>query len=545
MKLKNLKVAQKLALSFTLVVSLMLVLAALSYACIHRLEDEFALTAKDRYPKIVLAHTVKDELNEIARNMRNLLLMTDPARLQAEYANVEESAGIINDALAKLDRDIKSDKGREIVAKMMAVRAKFVTARGNFLAATKDGRLEEAKAMLLSDIRPVQLTYFATLDELIGYQGALMAASAEQSRLSARNAVLAVLALSGAALLLSIVIAALASRSITGPLGRAVGVARKVADGDLTSVIHVDTTEETGQLLQALQDMNANLLRIVGQVRNGTESMASASAQIASGNLDLSARTEQQAASLEETASSMEEMTSATRQNADNARQANVLAESASQVAQQGGAVVAQVVGTMNEINEASRKIVDIIAVIDGIAFQTNILALNAAVEAARAGEQGRGFAVVATEVRSLAHRSAEAAKEIKQLIGDSVQKVEFGTTLVADAGLTMDQIVASIRRVTDIMGEIGAASREQDAGIEQINQAIIGMDSVTQQNAALVEQAAAASASLQQQSAELARVVEVFKLIEAPRTDGAAPRATRQRPRAAPRLAMATGMPG
>jgi methyl-accepting chemotaxis protein len=290
-------------------------------------------------------------------------------------------------------------------------------------------------------------------------------------------------------------------------------MAKRVASGDLTARIDVRSTDETGQLMQALKDMNASLANIVTEVRNSTTTIAAASEEIATGNLDLSSRTEQQASSLEETASSMEELTGTVKQNADNARQANQLADSASQVALKGGAVVSQVVDTMGSINESSRRIVEIISVIDSIAFQTNILALNAAVEAARAGEQGRGFAVVASEVRNLAQRSAGAAKEIKELIGDSVEKVNAGATLVDQAGATMDEVVTSVKRVTDIIAEITAASSEQSSGIEQINQAITQMDDVTQQNAALVEQAAAASQSLREQAGKLVQVVDVFKL--------------------------------
>jgi methyl-accepting chemotaxis protein len=321
------------------------------------------------------------------------------------------------------------------------------------------------------------------------------------------------LALGAAALLLSAGIGFWITRSITAPLNQALQVANTVAAGDLTSRIIVNSTDETGQLLQALKGMNDSLVKVVSEVRSGTDTIATASNQIAAGNLDLSSRTEQQASSLEETASSMEELTSTVKQNADNARQANGLAESASEVAVRGGAVVSQVVDTMGAINESARKIVDIIGVIDGIAFQTNILALNAAVEAARAGEQGRGFAVVASEVRNLAQRSAAAAKEIKTLIGDSVEKVDTGAKLVDQAGATMDEIVASVKRVTDIMGEITAASQEQTSGIEQINQAINQMDEVTQQNASLVEEAAAASQAMQDQASSLAQAVSVFKL--------------------------------
>ncbi|MES2935188.1 MAG: methyl-accepting chemotaxis protein [Pseudomonadota bacterium] len=303
-------------------------------------------------------------------------------------------------------------------------------------------------------------------------------------------------------------------RSISRPLNYAVAIAKNVASGDLTQVILVESTNETGQLLQALKNMNDSLTATVGEVRTSTDTIANASSEIAAGNMDLSSRTEQQAASLEETASSMEELTSTVKQNADNARQANQLAVSASDFAMKGGQVVGHVVNTMVSIKDSSRKIVDIIGVIDGIAFQTNILALNAAVEAARAGEQGRGFAVVAAEVRNLAQRSASAAKEIKGLISDSVEKVDAGSKLVDDAGATMGQIVTSVKQVADIMNEISAASQEQSAGIEQINFAITQMDEVTQQNAALVEEAAAAAASMQDQAASLARTVAVFKLV-------------------------------
>ena len=302
-------------------------------------------------------------------------------------------------------------------------------------------------------------------------------------------------------------------RAISGPLNEAVKVARGVADGDLTQSIHVHSGDEAGQLMAALQTMNTRLQQIVGEVRIGTETIASASSEIASGNLDLSARTEHQAGSLEETASAMEQLTSTVKQNADNARQANQLAVSASEVAISGGNVVGEVVTTMGLINDSSRKIVDIISVIDGIAFQTNILALNAAVEAARAGEQGRGFAVVASEVRSLAQRSSAAAKEIKLLIDDSVAKVNTGSKLVQQAGETMHEVVSSVKRVTEIVGEISSASQEQSAGISEVGQAITQMDEGTQQNAALVEQAAAAAQSLQDQAVTLARLVGRFKI--------------------------------
>jgi methyl-accepting chemotaxis protein len=314
-------------------------------------------------------------------------------------------------------------------------------------------------------------------------------------------------------IILGLVIARTLSQFIARGVRHAADVAGKVAQGDLSSHITIPGRDEIGQLLSSLHDMQSGLAQVVARVRGGAESVATASAEIAQGDLNLSARTESQASALEETAASMEELGSTVRQNADNAKQANQLAQSASTVAIQGGEVVAQVVDTMKGINDSSRKINDIISVIDGIAFQTNILALNAAVEAARAGEQGRGFAVVASEVRSLAGRSAEAAKEIKTLITDSVQRVEQGTALVDQAGTTMSEVVSSIRRVTDIMGEISSASSEQSAGVAQIAEAVTQMDQTTQQNAALVEEIAAAASSLKNQAEDLVNTVAVFRL--------------------------------
>ena len=351
------------------------------------------------------------------------------------------------------------------------------------------------------------------LDQQIAAQSAQMRTAAEAAMARAHDTSVLIIALGLVGGVLSLATAWFISSGIVRPLRHAVKVARKVAGGDLSEHIRVDSRDEVGQLLQALKDMNASLINIVGEVRGSTHDIAGASGEIAAGNLDLSQRTQAQASSLERTAASMEELTGTVKQNADNARQANQLAQSAAAVAGKGGTVVALVVDTMSSINASSKKIVDIIGVIDAIAFQTNILALNAAVEAARAGEQGRGFAVVAAEVRTLAQRSAGAAREIKQLIGDSVERVDAGARLVDTAGATMREIVASVHRVTDIMGEISMASGEQLSGIEQVNAAIVQMEQVTQQNAALVEQASTAAAGMQQRATLLSGTVGIFKL--------------------------------
>jgi methyl-accepting chemotaxis protein-1 (serine sensor receptor) len=381
------------------------------------------------------------------------------------------------------------------------------------VAALRANDIKEASRLVTEVVRSLYVPVAKNIEVLMKLQ--LDVARSEYENALARYATIRMVAVSSivAGVLVAFVFGMLLVRGISRSLAHAVGASNAVAKGDLTHAIHVEGKDEVAQLLTSLSAMQDSLVHIVGQVRTGTDTIATASSQIAAGNQDLSSRTEEQASSLEETAASMEELTSTVKQNADNARQANQLAVSASSVAVRGGSVVSQVVDTMGSINASSRKIVDIIGVIDGIAFQTNILALNAAVEAARAGEQGRGFAVVAAEVRSLAQRSAAAAKEIKTLIDDSVSKVGEGSKQVAEAGKTMDEIVDSVKRVTDIMAEITAASQEQTQGIEQINQAITQMDQVTQQNAALVEEAAAAASSLQEQAGGLSQVVSVFRL--------------------------------
>ena len=512
MNIRNLKISHKLMLAFGTLIILPLILAIITFIRVGSMGGDARLMIGDRYPKTVLAHRIKDALNETARDMGELLLMTDAEAIKKELADIDEDSRVITASIDKLDEMITAAQGREDLKALVDVRQRFTTQEATFLALAKEDKKEEAKTVLLQELHPTQLAYMKILDKLIAFQSGLMESAGTKVDAQASQTRMLVLTISLLAVAISVLLGTLATRSITRPLNDAVVIARRVADGDLTSTIVVNSDEETGQMLQALKTMNDNLVKIVCEVRIGTDTIATASEQIASGNLDLSSRTEQQASSLEETAASMEQLTSTVKQNADNARQANQLAMSASEIALKGGGVVSQVVETMGSINKSAKKIVDIISVIDGIAFQTNILALNAAVEAARAGEQGRGFAVVASEVRNLAQRSAAAAKEIKTLIDDSVQKVDIGVKLVDQAGATMGEIVESVKRVTDMMSEITAASLEQTSGIEQVNQAIMQMDQVTQQNAALVEEAAAAAASLQEQAGNLVQVVSVFK---------------------------------
>jgi methyl-accepting chemotaxis protein len=514
--LANISIGKRLALGFTIILAFAMLITGIS---VWRLQGVATATRDMMQVPLAKERLISDWSSRIDSAIRRTVAIarsTDPALGPYFAEEAKASSAQSGEYQKKIEALISDADEKELFVRIGEQRKVYLSSREQLTKLKAAGELEEANKIFETVFLPGTAKYQSLIAELLKMQRAKIDAAAtdiERVADSSRN-LLYVLAV--AVLAFGASCAWMLTTGITGPLHHAVSAARRVASGDLTGDIDDQAKDETGQLLSALKDMNASLLGIVTEVRSGTDHITTSSSEIAAGNQDLSRRTEQQAGALEETASSMEELTSTVKHNADNARQANQLAASAAQVAVKGGEVVAQVVGTMDSINQSSKKIVDIIAVIDGIAFQTNILALNAAVEAARAGEQGRGFAVVASEVRNLAQRSASAAKEIKQLIGDSVDKVNQGSKLVADAGTTMDEIVSSVHRVSDIISEITAASTEQSAGINEVNQAIGAMDAVTQQNAALVEQAAAAAESMQQQAAALAQAVSVFKVSDA-----------------------------
>ncbi len=526
----NMKVGMRLGLGFAALLTLQLVTTGIGMRQMADLAGRVTTITEVGEAKLKALNEVSANIGARAIAARNLALLTDPAAQKPDLERVKTSQAGIDKGIAELAAVMQKTpesataEEREMLDKLRSLEGKYLPIAGRIVGLATTQKTEEAVKALTQECMPVLtqvVAHVATFNELLKKESVDSAAAAQATYEKAKWLIVAI---SAASLALGGLVAWLLTRSITRPLHVAVAVARRVAAGDLTTKIEVTNTDEAGQLLAALKQMNDSLVKVVGNVRHASDSISTGSTEIAAGNQDLSSRTEQQASALEETAASMEELSSTVRQNADNARQANQLALGASTVAIKGGEVVSQVVTTMKGINDSSKKIADIISVIDGIAFQTNILALNAAVEAARAGEQGRGFAVVASEVRSLAGRSADAAKEIKTLITTSVERVEQGTALVDQAGTTMAEVVNSIKRVTDIMGEISAASQEQSAGVAQIGEAVTQMDQATQQNAALVEESTAAAESLKAQAQQLVQTVAVFKLSQGDSARAAAP---------------------
>jgi len=510
----QLKIGTRLGLAFSIVLVLAIVLTVTGALRLQQVvgatED---MDIAIRKARLADQWRASSRLNRALIDTR--LRATDADDLKAVSGRMKANSADIGALQKELESLVGLPEGKALLAEIAERRKAYVAARDEVFALKDGGKAEPAEVRRLADSRMIPAVN--AYDEAVGRLSARQTRMFDEAK--ARVAEVAasgrrLLALIGVlVVLLGGVLAWRLTRSITVPLRDAVALANAVADGDLSIRIDHVAKDETGELMAALNAMAGKLNALVTRVRSGADSIATAAVEVATGNLDLSSRTEQQAGSLEESASALEQLTGTVRNNADNARQGSELAAGASRVAARGGAVVEQVVATMGEIDESARRIVDIISVIDGIAFQTNILALNAAVEAARAGEQGRGFAVVAGEVRTLAQRSATAAREIKALIDTSAEKVGKGSRLVGEAGATMQEVVASVRRVTDIMGEISAASREQSIGIEQVNGAIAQMDQVTQQNAALVEEAAAATESMQEQAHSLADAVSVFRL--------------------------------
>ncbi|MBO9535099.1 methyl-accepting chemotaxis protein [Herbaspirillum sp.] len=509
----DLRIARKLLITFAAILVLTAIQGVFSIVQLSRVNDASTKIADDSLPSVRYPLEAKVALARVRTVQLQHLLPGNESNLDVNEKLIAGQFDELSKALEKYSVLLDTEAEKTNFTAIKTDLATFTGIHQTLAARVREQKIDEARDILLNQLTPVYLRLFGTLDKVVKINVDAADATNNDAQARYESSRTMIVVLLACCIGLGLLLATWVARIVSRPLQDAMHVAERVAEGDLTVDIKPASRDETGRLMLSLKAMNDSLLRIVSQVRQGTDTINTASREIATGNLDLSSRTEEQASSLEETASAMEELTSTVKQNADNARQANQLANSASDVAVQGGGVVGQVVETMGSINESSRKIVDIISVIDGIAFQTNILALNAAVEAARAGEQGRGFAVVASEVRSLAQRSASAAKEIKALIDDSVAKVDTGSKLVEQAGTTMTEVVASVKRVTDIVAEISSASQEQSDGIEQVNLAITQMDEVTQQNAALVEQAAAAAGSLQEQAGKLAELVSVFKL--------------------------------
>ncbi|RZT04276.1 methyl-accepting chemotaxis protein [Duganella sp. CF402] len=521
MNLAKMKVGTRLGLGFALVLLFLVAVTAVGIVRMAQIQDrlDHVISVNNVVSRLVV--DMRNNVGERINSLRVLTMISDPADMEADMNRIKELSGKYADFQNKLTAQFAKEASPEEKALLATVKESEALAMPAIAKASElwlAGKPEEATRVLVKEIRPAQKKWTTALDQL----GALEDKMNAQMQVDAANGFASARTFMIIMGLLAVAISVAAALVITRGLLKQLGgepdytasIAGSIAAGDLS--ISIDTSgADKDSLVFEMREMRNSLRDIVSQVRTGTETIGTASREIAAGNVDLSSRTEMQASSLEKTASAMDELTSTVKQNADNAREANQLASAASDVAVKGGEVVSQVVDTMSSIDASAKKIVDIIGVIDGIAFQTNILALNAAVEAARAGEQGRGFAVVASEVRNLAQRSAGAAKEIKMLIDDSVEKVGAGTKLVGQAGVTMEEVVSSVRRVTDIMSEIANASQEQSAGIAQVNQSIIEMDSMTQQNAALVEEAAAAAQSLQDQAGELSRVVSIFKLVE------------------------------
>jgi len=512
MNLQNFKVSARLIMGFGVVVAMLLLIAVINFFSMRGLNSDITLITDDRMVKAAEVSKAKDSATQTVLRLQRAAITGRADDVEAMKAGILEGSKAISQRLERVDRMITSSRGRELFSAVVDARTRYTAARNETISVMSAGKMEDARADIAGPLADAQQKYFAALDALVEYQYKLADESAMAAHAAYDRAIALSLGATIAAVLVAIAAMLVITRSVTKPLGNALEAMKALEQGDLTHRVHVVGRDELATLMRAVQAAFAKLTSLANGIKESVDVIRTASGEIAAGSTDLSSRTEEQAASLEETAASMEELTATVKQNAENAKQASGLSDNASAVANEGSAIVGQVVETMAGIEESSAKIAEIIGMIEGIAFQTNILALNAAVEAARAGEQGRGFAVVASEVRSLAQRSSAAAKEIRGLIETSGDRVQAGTELVARAGDTMQRVGTAIQRVTDIMGEIASASHEQSRGIEQVNQAISQMDEVTQQNAALVEEAAAAAGSMEDQAKQLTAAVAVFR---------------------------------
>ncbi|MFO1336751.1 MAG: methyl-accepting chemotaxis protein [Burkholderiaceae bacterium] len=516
--LRDLSIGRRLGLGFALILALLVLVAAFGLLQMRGMAARQQHLVEVTNAKSATAAELLGEIKEQAIHARNITLLTDEKEIAAETAGLEAAQKRYDAAAGRLDGLIAADAEarpaeRELAQAIVAAAGQTRPLLQKAVTLGGAGDVINATETLMQKVRPVEAAWRAKVGELLALEDQIGREAYAQTQSAQQRGLAVVAATVALALSSGLVVGWRITRGVKQPIDRAIHVAERIAQGDLGSTVQVDSRDEIGRLLQALADMQATLRRLVGEIRSTAESIQVASTEVATGNMDLSQRTEQAASNLQRTSSSMSQLTQTVRHSADSAGTANQLASRSAQVAARGGEVVAQVVQTMQAIDASSHRIGDIIGVIDGIAFQTNILALNAAVEAARAGEQGRGFAVVAGEVRSLAQRSAQAATEIKGLIGASVERVEQGTRLVGDAGSTMRDIVASVQQVTDIIGEITAASAEQSSGISTINASVVELDQVTQQNAALVEQSAAAAESLREQAVRLNGLVSAFRV--------------------------------
>lgn len=550
---KNMMIGKRLGAGFGLGVLLIAVIAFVGISRLSSINDALDKIVNDRFPKTEWSNDIFYNINQIARSMRNILIMDKKDDIQKELDTIAESRKIIGANIEKLEKSIKSEKGKELFKALKDIRGPYVESQDKFLRLVTNGNTGEAKNLLLTETRRLQLAYFKATDDIAKYQTALMHEAGQEANRTFKMSRTVIIVISLIALILSIVNSLWITRSITGPLSIAVDTANRLSDGDLTVKVEAAGKDETGQMLAAMQNMIANLKRIVFQTKESSGQVSVAADQISETNQGFSQRITEQAASIEETSSTMEEMSASIRHTAESATEANKLAQNTKALAESGSAVMDNTIKAMDEINKSSSKIANISNVIEEIAFQTNLLALNAAVEAARAGEHGKGFAVVASEIRNLAQRASQSAKEITGLIEDSVEKTGRGVSLAQELSRKLGDIGTSVKKVADLMDEVAAAAGEQASGTNQVNTAMMQIDQTTQQNASLVEETASAAEELAAQAKELLNLIGFFKVDESTafergiRQQSAAPRQVVQQgsPKAARSLSRSPGHGG